>query len=225
MERYAILVAGGQGLRMGGDVPKQFMLLEGRPVLMRTIDCFRATFPDIHIVVVLPQGQHDHWQDLCREHGLEDVLTTAGGETRFHSVQNGVAAITSEAGEALVGVHDGVRPFVSLDTLLRCYDQAALCGTAVPVAPVVETLRQVTPDGRSHTVPRGEYRLVQTPQVFRLSLLREAYTQPYEPRFTDDASVVEALGHEVTLVEGNRENIKLTTPADLLLARGIMGAH
>lgn len=226
MERYAILVAGGQGLRMGGNVPKQFMLLDGRPVLMHTIDRFRQAFPDIHIIVVLPQGQHDHWQALCREHGLEGPLTTAaGGDTRFHSVQNGLATITPQVTEALVGVHDGVRPFVSCDTLLRCYHEAVRTGTAVPVAPVVETLRQITPDGRSHTVPRADYRLVQTPQVFRLSLLREAYAQPYETRFTDDASVVEALGHEVTLVEGNRDNIKLTTPADLLLARGIMMAH
>lgn len=226
MERYAILVAGGQGLRMGGNVPKQFLPLNGRPVLMHTIDRFCDTFPDIRIIIVLPQGQHSHWDTLCREHGLEgEFVTVAGGETRFHSVRNGLAAIPSQVSEALVGIHDGVRPFVSRETLLHCYEEASRSGTAVPVTPVVETLRHLTPDGQSHTVPRNDYRLVQTPQVFRLNLLRQAYGQPFSPQFTDDASVVEAYGQPVTLVEGNRENIKLTTPADLLLARGLMETH
>lgn len=226
MERFAILVAGGQGLRMGGDVPKQFLPLGGRPVLMHTIDRFREVFPDMHIIVVLPQGQHDYWHDLCRRHHLEGgFLTAPGGDTRFHSVLNGLNAIPADVSEGLVGVHDGVRPFVSRDTLRRCYDEAARSGTAVPVVPVVETLRHVSPDGESMTVPRGDYRLVQTPQVFSLALLRWAYRQPYAPQFTDDASVVEALGERITLVEGNRENIKLTTPADLLLAKGIMEAR
>lgn len=226
MERFAILVAGGQGLRMGGDVPKQFLPLGGRPVLMHTIDRFREVFPDMHIIVVLPQGQHDYWHDLCRRHHLEGgFLTAPGGDTRFHSVLNGLNAIPADVSEGLVGVHDGVRPFVSRDTLRRCYDEAARSGTAVPVVPVVETLRHVSPDGESMTVPRGDYRLVQTPQVFSLALLLRAYRQPYAPQFTDDASVVEALGERITLVEGNRENIKLTTPADLLLAKGIMEAR
>lgn len=226
MERFAILVAGGQGLRMGGDVPKQFLPLGGRPVLMHTIDRFREVFPDMHIIVVLPQGQHDYWHDLCRRHHLEGgFLTAPGGDTRFHSVLNGLNAIPADVSEGLVGVHDGVRPFVSRDTLRRCYEEAARSGTAVPVVPVVETLRHVSPDGESVTVPRGDYRLVQTPQVFSLALLRQAYRQPYAPQFTDDASVVEALGERITLVEGNRENIKLTTPADLLLAKGIMEAR
>lgn len=226
MERFAILVAGGQGLRMGGDVPKQFLPLGGRPVLMHTIDRFREVFPDMHIIVVLPQGQHDYWHDLCRRHHLEGgFLTAPGGDTRFHSVLNGLNAIPADVSEGLVGVHDGVRPFVSRDTLRRCYEEAARSGTAVPVVPVVETLRHVSPDGESMTVPRSDYRLVQTPQVFSLVLLRRAYRQPYAPQFTDDASVVEALGERITLVEGNRENIKLTTPADLLLAKGIMEAR
>lgn len=226
MERFAILVAGGQGLRMGGDVPKQFLPLGGRPVLMHTIDRFREAFPDMHIIVVLPQGQHDYWHDLCRRHHLEGgFLTAPGGDTRFHSVLNGLNAIPADVSEGLVGVHDGVRPFVSRDTLRRCYEEAARSGTAVPVVPVVETLRHVSPDGESMTVPRSDYRLVQTPQVFSLALLHRAYRQPYAPQFTDDASVVEALGERITLVEGNRENIKLTTPADLLLAKGIMEAR
>ena len=193
---------------------------------MHTIDRFRDVFPDMHIIVVLPQGQHDYWHDLCRRHHLEGgFLTAPGGDTRFHSVLSGLNAIPADVSEGLVGVHDGVRPFVSRDTLLRCYEEAACSGTAVPVTPVVETLRHVSPDGESMTVPRSDYRLVQTPQVFSLALLRQAYRQPYAPQFTDDASVVEALGERITLVEGNRENIKLTTPADLLLAKGIMEAR
>ena len=219
MERFAILVAGGQGLRMGGDVPKQFLPLGGRPVLMHTIDRFREVFPDMHIIVVLPQGQHDYWHDLCRRHHLEGgFLTAPGGDTRFHSVLNGLNAIPADVSEGLVGVHDGVRPFVSRDTLRRCYDEAARSGTAVPVVPVVETLRHVSPDGESMTVPRSDYRLVQTPQVFSAHLLRQAYEQPYTDFFTDDASVVERFGHSVTLVPGNRENIKITTPFDLTIA-------
>ena len=222
MERFAILVAGGQGLRMGGDVPKQFLPLGGRPVLMHTIDRFREVFPDMHIIVVLPQGQHDYWHDLCRRHHLEGgFLTAPGGDTRFHSVLNGLNAIPADVSEGLVGVHDGVRPFVSRDTLRRCYDEAARSGTAVPVVPVVETLRHVSPDGESMTVPRGDYRLVQTPQVFPAGMLKDAYSCEYRADFTDDASVVEAKGYTVELVEGNRENIKLTTPFDMIVAEGL----
>ncbi len=224
MDRYAILVAGGQGLRMGGDIPKQFILLNGRPVLMHTIDKFAEALSGIHIIVVLPAGQHEYWRELCKTHKLKStVMIAPGGETRFHSVLNGLSTIPKDCEEALVGIHDGVRPFVSEETLRNCYQQAELTGSAVPVTPVVETLREIDTNGNSHTVPRQNYKLVQTPQVFRLSLLRQAYSQPYSPRFTDDASVIEAMGHQITLVEGNRENIKLTTPSDLLLAKGILG--
>lgn len=226
MERFAILVAGGQGLRMGGDIPKQFLPLNGKPVLMHTIDRFLEVFPDMHIIIVLPQGQHEYWHELCRKHGYAHrCQVTSGGRTRFHSVLNGLSAIPTDTKEALVGIHDGVRPFVSRETLMRCYDEAARSGTAVPVIPVVETVRQLTPEGGSITVPRENYRLVQTPQVFALNTLRLCYKQPYSEHFTDDASVVEAQGITISLVEGNRENIKLTTPADLILARGIMEAE
>ena len=226
MERFAILVAGGQGLRMGGDIPKQFLSLNGKPVLMHTIDRFLEVFPDIHIIIVLPQGQHEYWHELCLKHGYAHrFIVTSGGRTRFHSVLNGLSAIPAETKEALVGVHDGVRPFVSRETLMRCYDEAERSGTAVPVIPVVETIRQLKPEGGSTTVSRENYRLVQTPQVFALNILRLCYKQPYSEHFTDDASVVETQGITISLVEGNRENIKLTTPADLILARGIMEAE
>ncbi len=215
MKTFAIIVAGGKGLRMGGDVPKQFLPIGGKPVLMHTIEAFREALDDVQIVLVLPAEQHDYWQKLCKDHNFRSPeLIATGGETRFHSVKNGLALLP-EDDEAVVGVHDGVRPFVSRDTIQRCFGTAAEGKAVVPVVPVVETLRQILPDGTSITRPRNEYRLVQTPQTFPLALLKRAYEQPYSESFTDDASVVEAMGKEITMVEGNRENIKLTTPADL----------
>ena len=222
MDRYAILVAGGKGLRMGSDIPKQFLPLRGRPVLMHTIDVFRRTYPDIHIILVLPREQQDYWRQLCGQHDYDVELCVAdGGETRFHSVHNGLSLIPDDA-RGVVGVHDGVRPFVSPETIRRCYEAAEECGAVVPVVPVVETVRQVLADGGSMTVDRNAYRLVQTPQTFDIQLLKKAYGQPFDPFFTDDASVVEAMGYPIKLVEGNNENIKLTNPADLKLAEGMV---
>ena len=222
MDRYAILVAGGKGLRMGSDIPKQFLPLRGRPVLMHTIDVFRRTYPDIHIILVLPREQQDYWRQLCGQHGYDVELCVAdGGETRFHSVHNGLSLIPDDA-RGVVGVHDGVRPFVSPETIRRCFESAEEFGAVVPVVPVVETVRQVLADGSSMTVDRNAYRLVQTPQTFDIQLLKKAYGQPFDPFFTDDASVVEAMGHPIKLVEGNNENIKLTNPADLKLAEGMV---
>ena len=222
MDRYAILVAGGKGLRMGSDIPKQFLPLRGRPVLMHTIDVFRRTYPDIHIILVLPREQQDYWRQLCGQHGYDVELCVAdGGETRFHSVHNGLSLIPDDA-MGVVGVHDGVRPFVSPETIRRCFEAAEEFGAVVPVVPVVETVRQLLADGSSMTVDRNAYRLVQTPQTFDIQLLKKAYGQPFDPFFTDDASVVEAMGHPIKLVEGNNENIKLTNPADLKLAEGMV---
>ena len=189
---------------------------------MRTIEVFRQAYPDIHIILVLPASQQEHWQQLCREYAFGVPFRIAdGGETRFHSVSNGLKLVPDDA-EGIVGVHDGVRPFVSVETVRRCYDEAVGRGAVVPVVSVVETVRQIREDGTSVTVPRDAYKLVQTPQAFRVSLLKEAYRQPYIPAFTDDASVVEALGKPVHLVEGNRENIKITTPADIRFANGLL---
>ena len=222
MDRYAILVAGGKGLRMGSDIPKQFLPLRGRPVLMHTIDVFRRTYPDIHIILVLPREQQDYWRQLCGQHDYDVELCVAdGGETRFHSVHNGLSLIPDDA-RGVVGVHDGVRPFVSPETIRRCFEAAEEFGAVVPVVPVVETVRQLLADGSSMTVDRNAYRLVQTPQTFDIQLLKKAYGQPFDPFFTDDASVVEAMGHPIKLVEGNNENIKLTNPADLKLAEGMV---
>jgi len=229
---YIIIVAGGKGLRMGTDIPKQFLPIGGKPVLMRTIERFREYSKDIQTILVLPKAQQEYWHQLCREYefplqsegGRGRFLLADGGETRFHSVQHGLALIPDDA-QGVVGVHDGVRPFPSLDVISRCYETARQKKAVIPVIPIVETVRHLIGESdiqRSITVPRGDYRLVQTPQTFDIQLLQAAYRQPYNEGFTDDASVVEAYGYDVTLVEGNRENIKITTPYDLTVAEAVI---
>ena len=222
MTDYIIIVAGGKGLRMGSDIPKQFLPIGGKPVLMRTLERFREYSPTLKIILVLPKAQQDYWRQLCADYHFNVEYQLAdGGETRFHSVQHGLALIPDEA-EGVVGVHDGVRPFPSIDVIRRCYDTAHEKKAVIPVIPVVETLRHL--QGKSSiTVPRDDYRLVQTPQCFDIQLLKAANRQPYNDGFTDDASVVESFGHAITLVEGNRENIKITTPYDLKIAKVLIG--
>lgn len=218
---YVIIVAGGKGLRMGGDVPKQFQLLGNQPVLMHTLQRFADDCKDLQIILVLPQEQIEYWSDLGEKYhfGVEHWIV-AGGETRFHSVQSGLAQIPDDA-EGVVAVHDGVRPLVSREVIEKCFEEARRKKAVVPVVPVVESLRHVS-DG---AVPRADYRLVQTPQTFDIQLLKQAYRQPFSKDFTDDASVVEAFGHPISMVEGNRENIKLTTPFDLKIAEAIINGH
>ena len=200
---------------MGGDIPKQFLPVCGKPVLMRTLEAFHAYDASMRLILVLPVSQQAYWKQLCEEYQFDLVHEIAnGGETRFHSVKNGLALVKEDG---LVGVHDGVRPFVSQEVISRCYEEAVSLKAVIPVIGVVETVRHLTEEG-SETVPRDQYKLVQTPQVFDVTLLRRAYQQEYTDLFTDDASVVEALDEKVYLVEGNRENIKLTTPFDLKLA-------
>ncbi len=218
---YIIIVAGGKGLRMGGDLPKQFMPLHGKPVLMHTIEQFRAYSDELKIILVLPHEQQDYWRQICQKHNFTIEHTVVdGGQTRFHSSQNGVAAVPDDA-TGVIGIHDGVRPFVSEETIARCFEAARQFGAALPVLPVTDTLRRVTDDG-GYNVQRNDYRTVQTPQTFDAQLLKQAFKQPYSDNFTDDASVVEALGHKVTMVDGNRENIKLTTPFDLVVAEALI---
>ena len=222
MTDYAIIVAGGKGLRMGTDLPKQFLPIGGRPVLMHTLEAFRHALPDIRLILVLPAEQQGLWNELCHRHAFAlQHSVVSGGATRFLSVSNGLRAIPASVTEAIVGVHDGVRPFVSTEVIRRCYAAARQHGAVVPVVPVVETVRELT-DDTSVTRDRSRFRLVQTPQTFSLSLLRRAYEQDYREAFTDDASVAEALGEDVTLVDGNRENIKITTPFDLTVAEALL---
>ena len=218
---YVIIVAGGKGLRMGSDIPKQFLPIGGRPVLMRTLERFREYSADLQIILVLPEAQQDYWQDICQKYDFQVKYQLAnGGQTRFHSVQNGLALVPDDA-EGVVGVHDGVRPFPSVEVIRNCYETARTAKAVIPVIPVVETVRHLEGEG-SVTVPRGDYRLVQTPQTFDIQLLKAAIRQPYNDGFTDDASVVESYGHAITLVEGNRENIKITTPYDIIVAEAII---
>jgi len=215
-----LIVAGGRGTRMGGPQPKQFLELVGRPVLMHTLEAFDRWDASARLIVVLPEDQIDTWKRLCEAHVFGRIhRVVAGGETRFHSVRNGLDAVASDG---LIAVHDGVRPLVAPSVIAACFAAAADGGAAVPVVPVVESVREVDADGGSRPVDRTRLRVVQTPQVFRADVLRAAYCLPYDPRFTDDASVVEASGVAVRLVPGNRENIKLTTPMDLLLAEQLM---
>lgn len=214
MTDYIIIVAGGKGLRMGSDIPKQFLPIGGKPVLMRTIERFRHFSEVLQIILVLPKAQQAYWHGLCEQYQFDvPYLLADGGETRFHSVQHGLALIPDDA-QGVVGVHDGVRPFPAIDVIRRCYDTARTAKAVIPVTPVVETLRHIT----EGTKPRGDYRLVQTPQTFDIQLLKAANRQPFSEAFTDDASVVESYGHAITMVEGNRENIKITTPFDLAIA-------
>ena len=216
---YAIIVAGGKGTRMGSDIPKQFLPVNGLPVLMQTIKRFKECGDGLEIIIVLPKEQHEYWYELCKKHRFTSTYTVAeGGETRFHSVKNGLAMIPDDA-EGIVGVHDGVRPFPSVEVIRNCYETARTAKAVVPVIPVVETLIHIDGQGNSETVPRDSYRLVQTPQAFDIQLLKRAYKQPYQDSFTDDASVVDSIGQEITLIDGNRENIKITTPFDLRMAR------
>jgi 2-C-methyl-D-erythritol 4-phosphate cytidylyltransferase len=238
---YIIIVAGGKGLRMGSDIPKQFLPIGGKPVLMRTLERFREYSAELQIILVLPEAQQAYWHQLCEEYHFDVEYTLAnGGQTRFHSVQNGLAKVPDDA-QGVVGVHDGVRPFPSIEVIRNCYETARTAKAVIPVIPVVETVRQlisisnglqdlrtndqekscspvVRCQKNSKTVPRDQYRLVQTPQTFDIQLLKAANRQPYNDGFTDDASVVESFGYEITLVEGNRENIKITTPYDLKIA-------
>ena len=227
MSDYIIVVAGGKGLRMGSDTPKQFLPIGGKPVLMRTLERFREYSDDLQIILVLPEAQQEYWQELCKKYDFKvEYLLANGGQTRFHSVQNGLALVPDDA-EGVVGVHDGVRPFPSIEVIRNCYETARTAKAVIPVIPVVETVRHLTRgqarcEVESVTVPRDEYRLVQTPQTFDIQLLKAANRQPYNDGFTDDASVVESYGHKITLVEGNRENIKITTPYDITVAEAII---
>lgn len=213
MKNNVIIVAGGKGLRMGSDLPKQFIPIVGRPVLMRTIEAFYNFDNDINIILVLPLSHQDYWQQLCKKCNFTVSHKIAtGGETRFHSVKNGLAIIVEEG---IVGVHDGVRPFASKEMIQRCFNAAHDFSAVVPVIDSTDSLRQMKDDGKSEIIDRSKIRLVQTPQVFDVKILKKAYEVDYKETFTDDASVVESIGVDVHLVQGEVTNIKITTPLDL----------
>jgi 2-C-methyl-D-erythritol 4-phosphate cytidylyltransferase len=215
MQLSVLIVAGGKGERMNTAVPKQFIELLGKPILMRSIENFYQFDNDIDIVVVLPENQIDMWKTLCYRFSFDiHHKITSGGEYRFHSVKNGLALIKDEG---LVGIHDGVRPLVNHKTIKQCIKKSTETGAAIPVRDIVESIRKVDKE-KSSPLNRDHYKVVQTPQFFRAKLIKEAYKITYREEFTDDATVFENAGHTISVVEGNIENIKITSSADLYLA-------
>lgn len=213
-----IIVAGGKGLRMGYELPKQFISIKGIPVLMRTIKAFYSFDDSINIIVVLAPSYRDYWADLCKQYNFSiPHQITEGGETRFHSVKNGLDLVDN----GLVAVHDAARPFVSTNLIKKTFEAAQQYFAAIPVTEVTDSIRLITDNSSSKIVDRSIYRLVQTPQVFDVDLLKKAYSTQFKNEFTDDASVVEYAGQQIHLVEGERTNIKITTPLDLDLAQVI----
>jgi len=242
MKRTVIILAGGKGVRMGGDLPKQFIPLQGRPVLMHTMEIFHRLDATIDIVLVISEAYASYWDMLCKElHFYIPHRKVFGGETRFHSVRNGLLSLpappettsfsqafptssdapvspASPITQPLIAVHDGVRPFVSPAVISACFEKAEAYGAAIPVIPMIDTVRVIQGEG-NRAFDRTRLRVVQTPQVFHANILRKAYRQPYDALFTDDASLVEASGYPIYLVEGNYENIKITTPVDIQYAK------
>ena len=215
MNKFIVLVAGGKGLRMGTDIPKQFLPLLGKPVLMHTIHAFYNWDSVINIIVVLPKSQQEYWKQLIKNHNFTiPHQVTTGGETRFHSVSNGLALVPKDV---LVGIHDAVRPLVSHDAIERCFNTASQKGNAIPFIPINDSLRSLN-DGKNTILDRSKVVSIQTPQVFQSNLIKEAFNVSYQDFFTDDASVLENHGTAINLVEGNFENIKITTPTDLKIA-------
>jgi 2-C-methyl-D-erythritol 4-phosphate cytidylyltransferase len=219
MKKYVIIVAGGTGVRMHSDIPKQFLNINGQPILFHTIRCFNDFLKGIPIILVLPEPYIDYWKSITKKNDFNiNHQVTRGGETRFHSVKNGLELL-GEPG--LVAIHDGVRPLVSKETLQRVFLKAEKSGNAIPAITVAESMRKVGADS-SEPVNRENFRLIQTPQCFHSDLIRKAYDQDFKDEFTDDASVVEALGIKINLVEGNPENIKITRPCDLKFAETLL---
>lgn len=224
MKTIAIIVAGGSGTRFGAQMPKQFLELGGKPILMRTIEAFVGNERDgsLDVIVTLPADQFELWQQLCERHSFSvPHHIVAGGDSRWHSVKNALDSIVDAADVDVIAVHDGVRPLVTAALIKRALDTARLHGSAIPVVTLNDSVRQL--DGEtSHALNRSSLRAVQTPQVFEAGLLMDAYRQPFDALFTDDASVVERMGHSVALVEGDPQNLKITRPMDLALAEYLL---
>lgn len=219
MKKTAIIVAGGTGQRMGTVVPKQFLAIEGKTILLHTIDQFVAAFSDINFIIVLPSGYIQEGKNLISASGLtQQFQFVAGGDTRFQSVKNGLAQV---AQDAIVFVHDAVRCLLTPALIQRCYQQAVEKGSAIPAVSSTDTIRILEWETH-HVVNRENVMMIQTPQTFNAGLLLKAFEQPYQPFFTDEANVVEASGIPVYLVDGEFENIKITRPLDLAIAEYIL---
>jgi 2-C-methyl-D-erythritol 4-phosphate cytidylyltransferase len=220
LKKYLIIVAGGSGIRMGSDIPKQFLEIKGTPVIMHSINAFYGYDPSINIILVIPHKQVDYWRKLCELHKFEiPHIVAEGGPERFHSVKSGLSCIKDN--NSIVAIHDSVRPCVSQNVIAAAYYNAEIYGNAIPVIKINETIREK--DGLvNRPANRENFIIVQTPQCFNTEMIKKAYTQNFNPAFTDDASVFESTGEIIRLIEGNRENIKITTPLDLILAEAIL---
>lgn len=218
-QRGVIIVAGGSGRRMGGSLPKQFMMLGNEPILARSINRIHEALPAAEIVVVLPKDHIELWKNIAARFEVAEHKIACGGEERFHSVLNGLQAMSEEV--EYIGIHDAVRPLVSKRLIIKLMLEAEKNAAVIPVVAPPDSYRKVEGE-LSHIIDRSTLRIVQTPQVFQASVLRKAYEQEFSPSFTDDASVVEMAGHKITLVEGERENIKITTPVDMTIAEAII---
>jgi 2-C-methyl-D-erythritol 4-phosphate cytidylyltransferase len=221
MKKYALIVAGGSGARMGTEIPKQFLQLAGKPILMHTIEKFYSYDSAIDIIVVLAENQITYWENIIDKTGFNvPHYTTMGGSERFYSVQNGLRMINNPS---LVAIHDAVRPLVSVETIKRCFESASLYGNAIPVTSPSDSIRLLTDMG-NRPLNRESVKLIQTPQVFDSELIKRAYNQKYSPDFTDDASVLEKAGEKIILVEGNPQNIKITNAVDLTIAEKLFSS-
>jgi len=219
IKKYVIIVAGGNGTRMNSVIPKQFLKLGGKPILMHTINKFSECGLDLKIIVALPSSQNDNWNQLCAEHKFNTAIKIVeGGDTRFDSVKNALQYIVEPG---IVAVHDAVRPLVNIKTILAAYHSAEMYGNAVPAVPLNDSIRKIE-SGKSMSVDRSRYCIIQTPQCFNSTILKKAYQKEYKSTFTDDASVVEANGEPIHLIDGTAENIKITNPQDLILAEAIL---
>lgn len=215
-------MAGGNGIRMNSPVPKQFLKLDGKPIILHSINKFLDTDPNIEIILVLPQDYLKFWDALCAEFMFHKPIKIAhSGESRFHSVKNGLELVTEES---VVAIHDAVRPLVSSKTILATFKAAEMYGNAVPAIPINDSIRQIE-STRTIAVDRSRYCATQTPQCFRSDIIKKAYLQEYHYTFTDDAMVVESMGEQIRLVDGNPENIKITSPKDLLIAEVLLKAE
>jgi 2-C-methyl-D-erythritol 4-phosphate cytidylyltransferase len=218
MKKYAIIAAGGTGTRMGANFPKQFMLLKGKPVLYYTIRAFMEAYHDVQVILVLPPDYLDIGQQIITYFDKERIRISAGGDTRFQSVKNGLTLVE---GEAIIFVHDGVRCLLTKELIHRCFQKALETGTAIPAITSKDSIRLVSKEG-SEAFDRNKVMLVQTPQTFQSKLLLPAFGVEFKDEFTDEATVVEAYGIKVSLVEGEENNIKITRPVDLLIAEKIL---
>ena len=219
IKKYVIIVAGGNGTRMNSAIPKQFMKLDGKPVLMHTISKFNECGLETEIIVALPAQQIENWNQLCQEYKFNlPIKIVEGGDTRYDSVKSALQLITEQG---LVAVHDAVRPLVSTKTILAVFRNAEMYGNAVPAIPLNDSIRKIE-SGKNMAVDRSRYCIIQTPQCFTTIMLKKAYQKEYKATFTDDASIVEACGEQVHLIDGTTENIKITNPQDLILAETIM---